>query len=106
MAERASESPDMGDHKHLPKDVGHDVEQSHEHRGVPVADDDDDDDYTVERVEAVYRKLDLRIIPGVLPIFALETQCLHILTPLIPQPSGFCTSYALPSAPTSALRRP
>lgn len=66
MAERVPQSPEVGDHKSVPKETAHDVEQSHEHhRGGPnVPDDEDEDDYPVERVEAVYRKIDLRIIPG------------------------------------------
>ncbi|KAJ4418705.1 hypothetical protein N0V82_005376 [Gnomoniopsis sp. IMI 355080] len=62
MAERASESPDVGVHKHVPKETAHDVEQSYEHGGIPVA--DNEEDYPVERVEAVYRKIDMRIIPA------------------------------------------
>lgn len=81
-----------------------------------------EDDYPVERVEAVYRKLDLRIIPGTLahtrhirPIMS------HRVTPtatsrsasmdlftyhIIAQPSGSSTSSAPPSAPTSGSPRP
>lgn len=66
MAERVPQSPDVGDLKNVPRETAHDVEQSHEHRGRPNVPDqyDEEDDYPVERVEAVYRKIDLRIIPG------------------------------------------
>lgn len=74
MAERAPESPGAGDHKHLPEETAHDVDQSHEHGGVSVP--DDEEDYPIERVEAVYRKLDLRIIPGLLlSLISFASEC-------------------------------
>lgn len=122
MAERAPRSPGLGDHKTLSEETAHDVEQSPEHSRVPIPDDDDDDgagssrngDDPIERVEAVYRKLDLRIIPGLLtpPSSLLPPSAAYLtsktdqtLKPRI-QPSGSCTSSAPPSAPTSASRRP
>lgn len=58
-----SPSPPPGDDK-LPPPVEstHDVGQPSRAIATP------DEDYPVERVEAVYRKLDLRIIPGLPPI--------------------------------------
>lgn len=75
MAERVPQSPEVGDHKNVPKETAHDVEQSHEQRGGPNIPDqyEDEDDYPVERVEAVYRKIDLRIIPGEFTIYPLTT---------------------------------
>ncbi|CAN8106241.1 unnamed protein product [Discula destructiva] len=60
MAERVPESPIPGDHKYLSEETGHDVEQPGLDGGVATP----DEDYPLERVEAVYRELDLRIIPA------------------------------------------
>lgn len=61
MAQRAPESPPTGegdDKKvYTAKESGHDGDQ-------PQFITTPGEDYPVERVEAVYRKLDLRIIPG------------------------------------------
>jgi hypothetical protein len=51
MAKQATKSQEMGD-------GSQDVEQ---YRQVAIV---TDHDYPIERIEAVYRKLDLRIIPG------------------------------------------
>lgn len=59
MAERADKSPAPGDDKLPSQESSHDVEQPHP-ANVYVP----DEDYPIERVEAVYRKIDLRIIPG------------------------------------------
>lgn len=62
MAQRATEStfPPAGDDKlPAPVESDHDVEEQQ-----PRALAAPEEDYPVERVEAVYRKLDLRIIPG------------------------------------------
>lgn len=56
----------MGDDK-PPEPVestSHDVEQQQPSRAAATL---EEEDYPVERVEAVYRKLDLRIIPGQAP---------------------------------------
>lgn len=91
------------------------VEQPHAH----VLAAPPQEDYPVERVEAVYRKLDMRIIPGMYalrPPSSHQTCCImphhvasvgtwthHIITA---QPSGSSTSSAPPSAPTSGSPRP
>lgn len=61
MAQRTMESHSnsLSDNKlSTPVESSHDAEQQSRAFATP------DDDYPVERVEAVYRKLDLRIIPG------------------------------------------
>lgn len=111
MAERVPQSPNIGDHKTVPKESAHDVEQSHEHHGVPSGpnDYDQEDDYPVERVEAVYRKIDLRIIPGKY-CSSTDNSTMpppsHTANAPRPQPFGSFTSSAPPSVPTSASRRP
>lgn len=64
MAERAPESPIPGDHKDLFEDAVNDVEQPHAQADADAGPASAGEDYPIERVEAVYRKLDLRIIPG------------------------------------------
>lgn len=60
MAEQPVKSRISGDHKYLSEDAPHGDEQPGP-SGIATS---DDDLYPLERVEAVYRKLDLRIIPG------------------------------------------
>lgn len=86
------------------------VEQPHAQ--VLAAPQHEHEDYPVERVEAVYRKLDLRIIPGMFtPVSCIAAD--HSLMGLLgspsltmAQPSGSSTSSAPPSDPTSVSPRP
>lgn len=59
-------------------------------------------EYDVERVEKVYRKLDLRIIPGMYLLMSHS-----VANPLTDdgQPSGPCTFCARPSAPILGWHR-
>lgn len=64
-------------------------------------------EYDIERIEKVYRKLDLRIIPGKTEM-PLPSGLREAPAPDSPrqQPSGSSTFSAPPSAPISAWRRP
>lgn len=71
--------------------------QSADGRPAPV-------EYDVARVEKVYRKLDRRIIPGMVDMYTWYNWGL-VLKLIFEQLSGSCTFSARPSAPTLAWPR-
>lgn len=64
-----------------------------------------EEDYPVERVEAVYRRLDLRIIPGWLHLAPAPRANESAADLESPQLSGSSTFSVPPFAPTSAWHR-
>lgn len=64
MAHRADESPAIAGDDKLPLELGSQQHVQAQPNFPGVASRAPEEDYPVERVEAVYRKLDLRIIPG------------------------------------------
>lgn len=85
MAQRAPESPPTGEEDdkkvYTAEESGHEGDGEEDGQAqfvtAPVA--PPMEDYPVERVEAVYRKLDLRIIPGLLPpCLSLPLSCLYV----------------------------
>lgn len=82
-----------------------DVEQPLATTGEEEEGEEEEEDYPVERVEAVYKKLDLRIIPGLID-HAQHFKVFPRFLTTAKQPSGSSTSCAAPSAPTSASPRP